>query len=90
MSTLFVSDSKNGFINFWTQFFPNPLGTYTQQVNKYGELWTVLTSVDKDEIATKQMGFTLYQNYPNPFNATTTITENHNDNFLSFMAGGCW
>jgi hypothetical protein len=50
-----------------------------QQVNKYGQLGQVITSIN-DISNQLPLEFILYQNYPNPFNPTTQLKFDLKDN----------
>jgi hypothetical protein len=65
-----ISDSNGGILAFGTI---DPIwGIYGVQVNKYGVLGSVITSV-KQYSKYQPSEFTLFQNYPNPFNSSTII-----------------
>ncbi|MBI2417464.1 MAG: T9SS type A sorting domain-containing protein [Ignavibacteriales bacterium] len=74
-----ISDGNSGVIAVWTQFYPNPLGTYAQQVSKNGNLGEVLTSVENTTDMQSPGNFFI-KNYPNPFNSTTKIMFKNNTN----------
>lgn len=64
-----VTDGNGGFI---AVVGGQNFAVRAQQVNKYGQLGQVITSVKGGNTAVPKM-FELHQNYPNPFNSATTI-----------------
>lgn len=66
-----ITDTKGGILSFG--ILEAYFGVYGQQVNKYGEMGNVITTV-KQKSELNLSDFIVLQNYPNPFNPLTTIT----------------
>ncbi len=66
-----ISDNIGGAIALGSNE-PNK-GIYLQQINKNGDIGSVLTTVSKNNYFRTPSSLELSQNYPNPFNPTTTI-----------------
>ena len=65
-----TTDVQGGFIT------SGPINQFTivaQQVNKYGKLGEIITSVNQENTEIVPLEITLFQNYPNPFNSSTII-----------------
>jgi len=66
-----TTDGQGGFITI------GPINQFTiiaQQVNKYGYLGEIITSIPQEDQEIFPTEIILYQNYPNPFNSITNIS----------------
>jgi hypothetical protein len=68
-----VTDGYGGFIVAGSR---ENFSIRAQQVNKYGQLGQIITSISDDVDGLTPNKFSLYQNYPNPFNPSTIIQYN--------------